>query len=274
MRFCASTGAEKLEHAFASLNLKGIEPLKRSSGKDVSIQAAASGASTQTAANPETRVSDTAPLSSAPAILPSKEPVSEAQKAELSTIVQAMRKLREAVVSTSRTDAFAQRAYMFIIHATILTSHWESYSPALLYLLQKIHPVTPLSQPERQEMVEYLVLDLACRQGDLGEAFKVRWRYRLRDRKVERVLRCLVHDDWVGFWRVRRAVDGYARALMGWVEDGVRVHALKCLGRTYLSVERRFLEKSTERTWDELVSMGVGWELEGDQIRIRKIKGR
>lgn len=89
------------------------------------------------------------------------------------------------------------------------------------------------------------------------------------------MLRALVADDYVGFWRVRRAVDGYQRSVMEWADGNMRVHALKCLGKAYLSADRPFVERTTERRWEELVQEGVGWELsaDGEKVIIKKPKG-
>lgn len=186
-----------------------------------------------------------------------------------------MRKLREGILGSRRTDAFAQRAYKFIIHASILSGHWETYQPALLYLLEKIHPATPLSHPELIEFASYRVLDLACRQYELGEAYAVKWKYGIKERKVVGVLRALVHDDWVFFWRARRAVDGYVRGIMEFGVERMRLHALKCLGRGYFSAERGFVERCADENWEDLVKMGVGWQLlESGSVVIRKPKAK
>lgn len=200
-------------------------------------------------------------------------PESKSPSPELQLILSAMRKLREAIVAIRRTDNFAQRAYIFIIHAALLVQAWESYVPALTYLLHEIHPRTPLSIPELNEFASYHILDLACRLGDYHTAFSVRSLYNIRDRRVDAVLKALVRDDWVGFWRVRRRVDGHQRALLRFAEEGVRLHALKCLAKTYFSVEKAFVQASADRDWVELVRNGVGWELvEGDRVVIRRPK--
>lgn len=200
-------------------------------------------------------------------------PTSKPPSPELQLILSAMRKLREAIVATRRTDNFAQRAYIFIIHAALLVQAWESYVPALHYLLEEIHPQTPLSIPELNEFANYHILDLACRLGDYHAAFCVRYQYGTRDRRVDAVLKSLVRDDWVSFWRVRRRVDGHQRALLAFAEEGVRLHALKCLAKTYFSVEKTFVERSGDTQWAELVKGGVGWELvEGDRVVIRRPK--
>ena len=271
MRFCANSGGgEKLEEAFSSLSLQSTSLTKaasstssNNSNSHTDIGGGGSGREVPPPGQKQTAQDQ------------NDDTKTQSQNQELSTLVMAMRKLREAIVASHRVDEFAQRVYIFIIHATILTKHWESYLPALLYLLRAIHPQTPLPQPELQELVGYWVLDLACRQNEIGEAWRVRCRYRLRDRRVDRVIRALVHDDWVVFWRYRRLVDGYQRALMGWAEDAVRVHALKCLGRTYMSADRAYVERATDRKWEDLVKSGVGWELgDGDVITIRRPKAK
>jgi hypothetical protein len=194
---------------------------------------------------------------------------------ELATVLASLRKLREAITASSRSDAFALRAYTFAIHVSILCHDWSSYLPSLLSLLSKIHPVNPLSPSTLHECVGLLILDQACRQSDYAGARATKLAYGYKDWRVEKVLRCLVADDYVGFWRVRRSVDGYQRSVMEWADGGVRVHALKCLGRAYLSADRGFVERVTERRWEELVSEGVGWELsaDGERVLIKKPKG-
>lgn len=198
---------------------------------------------------------------------------------ELGLILSAMRKLREAIVASHRTDHFAQRAYIFIIHAAILTKSWESYLPALRYLLQNIHTQTPMTSSEFNEFAGYYILDLACRQGEIASAFAHRSRlgfaYSDPTGRVDRLLRALVMDDWISFWQLHKLVDGYQKRIMEFKEDEIRLHALKCIGRSYFGAEKGYIEKCTGKDWDQLVKSGVGWELqEGDRIIIRRPKAR
>ena len=194
---------------------------------------------------------------------------------ELGIILMAMRKLREAIVASHRTDSFALRAYVFIIRAAILTSTYESYHPALLHLLGEIHPKTALSVSEVTEFVGYHVLDLSCRLGEYGKAFAVVNRWRFKDERVKGVLKALVRDDWVTFWRLKEEVDGYQRAFLGWAEERVRKHALKCLGSSYLMAEKAYVERSGGRSWDDLKAIDkLGWELDGDRVTIRRVRRR
>ena len=125
--------------------------------------------------------------------MPSEKPPQVSK--ELSIIMFAMRKIREAIVATSRTDAFALRAYLFIIRATILVKSMEAYHPALHHLLHNIHPVSHLSAPEQHEFVGYSILDAACRQKDIALAYELRNKYHHRNARVDMVLHALVHEN-------------------------------------------------------------------------------
>jgi len=240
MKFCASIGGDSLDKVFATLSL--------------------SSASNDNVASKEARESLPETNTDTPA--------------ELGIIMMATRKLREGIFASRRVDAFAQRAYIFIIRAAILTKNMESYYPAMLHLLNRIHPAQPLSAADLHEFVGYYILDLACRQGDHASAYAVRKQYGFKDRRIEMVMGALVHDNWCVFWRMRRAVDGYQKRLMEWAEDALRVHALKCLGRTYLTVEKAYVERVTERSWDSLKKENnVGWELAGNKVVVRRVKG-
>ena len=253
MQFCAAAGRDDdtLDRAFASLSL-GADPTKVSSDfhpSTSSMDVSEQGLNTLKSAT-TTR--------------------------ELATLLLSMRKLREGLLASSRTDTFAQRVYIFTIRSALLSSSYEAYSPALSHLLHRIHPLTPLPSPELHEFVGYYILDLACRLGDFGTAYQVRRSYRYRDEQVEGVVKALVHDDWVSYWRLRGKVDGYQRKLMEWAEDGMRMHALKCIGRSYLMVERGYVERCAGRGWGMLKEKNkVGWELDGgDKVIVRRVKVR
>jgi len=205
---------------------------------------------------------------------PTAEPTfSSPSMTELATVLSAFRKLREAVTATGRKDAFVRRSYFFGIHAAVLCKDWESYIPALNMLLTVLHRQTPLTPSDLKEYVGLMILDQACRQGDIAGAHETRLRYGYKDRRVELVLKALVADNWVVFWKMKKAVDGYQRSVMEFAERGMRLHALKCLGHGYFSADRKFVERCADRPWAQLVDDGVGWELtESDKIIIRKPK--
>ncbi|CAG8950712.1 hypothetical protein HYFRA_00002922 [Hymenoscyphus fraxineus] len=192
---------------------------------------------------------------------------------DLATIMMSMRKLREGIVASNRVDTFSIQAYIFCIRLSILVKHMESYQPAILHLLKRMHPVQQLTKTELQEFVGYLVLDLACRQNDLAEAHAIRHKWGLKDAKVDAILRSLAHDNYFLFWKVKRSVDGHKAKLMEFAEDGVKRQTLKCLGRSYLNIDLPSLEQYTNTGWPSLTrDCGVGWQLEGTKVIIRKPK--
>ncbi|EER26495.1 hypothetical protein CPC735_006670 [Coccidioides posadasii C735 delta SOWgp] len=212
------------------------------------------------------------------------QPILRAAK-ELSTILVSLRKLREAILATaSKTPVpFSQDVHVFCVRTALLAAHPPSYYPPLERLLKQLHtPVNPLGTSASNEFVTYLILDYACRQGDLAAAFQLRERAKVKlayqHDLVDCVLSALTHDNWVMFWRAREDGDGYVRSLMDWAADSMQLRALKALGRSYLTVEIGFLvESCTGRkdgcTWEELAQKyNLGWKKEGDRVIIRARK--
>ncbi|KAF7544006.1 hypothetical protein G7Z17_g10294 [Cylindrodendrum hubeiense] len=193
----------------------------------------------------------------------------------LSDVMMALRKLREGIVASKRADDFAIQAYLFCIRLSVLVKHPESYHPAILHLLRHILPLHPLTSIEVQEVVGYLILDTACRRRELADAFSIRHEYQIKDGKLDAALDALTHDNYILFQRVKNDVDRHRAKLLEWAEDDVRLHALKCFGRTYLSVDLGFLEMATDSKWKDLKEKdGVGWELDGERVVVRKVKAR
>lgn len=189
---------------------------------------------------------------------------------ELSNIMLAMRKIREAIVASSRLDKFARRAYIFIIRAMIITKHIESYHPALIYLLHKLHPCSPMTASEQHEFVGYYILDLACRQGDLAAAYEVRNIYRYKDLRIEKLLRSLALDNWFGFWEVQKVVDGYQKQLVELGDKRMTRKAVNCLSKSYLNAEKAHVERVAGVSWEQLIKQyNVKWELHEDMVTIR-----
>jgi hypothetical protein len=208
---------------------------------------------------------------------------------ELQLILTALRKLREGILGSSSTRSspvFAQRVHVFNIRVAILAHHWESYLPSLIYLLSRLHSQEfPLPKSELFEMTSYLVLDLGTRQNDLGAAFALRYNSRVRhgyeNRRVDAILHAVVTNNWIVFWRTRRIVDGYLRAMLHWHAETIRKPVLKAIGRTYMATDLNWVLSSTtgsdgsDMSWEELVQAeDVGWARDGDKVIIRKPKVR
>ncbi|KAK7403138.1 hypothetical protein QQX98_011086 [Neonectria punicea] len=193
----------------------------------------------------------------------------------LSDVMMALRKLREGIVASKRADDFAIQAYLFCIRLSVLTKQPESYHPAILHLLRHIFPIQPLTSIEVQEVVGYLILDTACRRRELAEAYSIRHDFQVKDSKLDAALDALSHDNYILFQRTKHDMDRHRAKLMSWADDDMRLHTLKCFGRTYLGVDLGFLEMATDTNWKDLTeNHGVGWELDGERVVIRKVKAR
>ena len=203
---------------------------------------------------------------------------------ELTIILLALRKLREALLATSATAVsplFSQRVHVFSIRLAILALDWESYFPSLLHLLSASNtPQDQLPSNEVTEMTTYLLLDMACRQGEYAYAYALlagsKSRHDFQNRNVNDVLDAVVTRNWIKFWRVRRRVDGYERALMQWAVADMRRDALKAIGRTYMTCDLNWVlhcASGGEMSWEELVKKeNVGWIRDGDKVIVRKPK--
>lgn len=206
--------------------------------------------------------------------------------AELSTLLMSLRKLREGILATSSSTPidFQQQVHVFSIRFSILARHPPSYFSSLRYLLENLHTSShPLTPQVLNEFISYLILDYACRQNSLAPAYmlsiQAKDKYGIKYPVIERVLHALTHENWISFWRLRKEVDGYIRAIMDWAADRMTKQALKAVGRTYLSVDVNWLLRTSTGdegwTWQRLADKEkLGWQLEGDSVIIRKPKAR
>ncbi|EGS21203.1 uncharacterized protein CTHT_0030490 [Thermochaetoides thermophila DSM 1495] len=299
LSFCTDAGdRDELRKQFASLSLADSPPSVPSVPAIPSHRQQSSLLSQDSLVTPGT---DSTSYSS------SHIPVPKDPKANLSQILSALRKLREALVATRRHDAFAAQVFLFAARVGVLVGSYETYLPALLYLLRRLsHYTIPdtrdkaslLTTAELRECATYLVLDAACRRDDLAEAYALRHTYRSalrfpsevspakvigfdRHDALDAVLHALTHDNWILFRRVKLSVDGPRARLMEFAEARMRSHTLKAFGRAYLNLPLNVLEEQVGKKWEELRSEdGVGWELEGERssenakVIIRSVRAR
>lgn len=205
--------------------------------------------------------------------------------AELSLILVAMRKLREAILATDLDTPlqFQQRVHIFCIRAGILSEHPPSYYPPLKRLLYELHTeANPLNPEFLDEMTTYMLLDVACRQCDVEVAYEMRIKARAEfgyeNPIVDDVLRAILYENWVMFWRARNEAEGYSRVLIDWASEWIRWRVLKVIAKTYITIPLKYLIECCTgdedgMTWEELVEKeGLGWLREGDNIVIRRFR--
>lgn len=199
----------------------------------------------------------------------------DSSNSELSSILLSMRKLREGIIASDRVDTFTHQVYVFVIRAAILMKHVESYHPALLHLLNTIHPIVPLSPGELQEFAGYYMLHLACHMENYSEAFMVQRAFGVKDYRITQAIVALVHGNYWSFRAMKRKVDLYKGRLLEDAENRMRTDTLKCLGRTYFTLELGYVETVMGMQWEDLKKeYQVGWELDdlGKVVTLRRVK--
>ncbi|OJD19446.1 hypothetical protein AJ78_00620 [Emergomyces pasteurianus Ep9510] len=277
VHFC-NTHSENLDAAFSSLPRNRSEDPTKNPPVPIPIRPASRARSRSRSPKPPIQPA-LPPAGTKSTALPEQSPP---PAEELSILLLSLRKLREAILATSSKTsiAFSQRVHIFCVRVSILAQHPPSYYPPLQRLLKHLHSTTnPLDPSDLHEFTTYLILDYACRQGDMPAAYALRARSKVafgyRNNSVDNILRAIMHDDWVLFWRVKRNENAYTKALINWAVDGIRRRALKAVGRAYLSVDVDYLleccaGESEGWTWETLVEKeGLGWKREGDKVLIR-----
>ena len=273
MQFCTHH-SKALENAFASLSLEESRQLTIAPARNQEMKSKVTPTGARTLQEEQIASGQSV---NGPSLSPS---------AELSTILLALRKLREGLLASSVSapnPIFSQRVHVFNIRVAILALHPEGYHPSLLHLLSALHTAQhPLPGSELFEMTTYLILDTAIRQNNLTQAYTLRYQSRCRfgfhSRVVDGILKAIVVGDWVAFWRVRQKVDGYTRAILHWQLESQRKMVLKAIGRAYYACDLQWILQSStgsEMSWEELVKAeDVGWMREGDKVMLRKPKAK
>ncbi|KAF5550506.1 hypothetical protein FNAPI_7709 [Fusarium napiforme] len=314
LAFCTEAGdKDSIIRSFEALDIRAVDPTPatpytrpppgyRQSSTATSAAASSSTSAPETSATNATGSSQTpdpdsanaaaSPASSAlsgtlkalRSIIPSSGPSTSMLAAiedpdntkSLQDVLMALRKLREGLVATKRADLFSIQAYIFSIRLSILAKHPESYHPAILHLLRYMAVWTPMVHSEIEEIAGYFMLDAACRRRDLTEAYFIRQDFNIRNKKLDRILKALAHDDYVSWQFSKKQVSRHCLKLMEWADDDLRLHTLKCFSRSYFNVDLPFLEFATGRKWDELKEKDkVGWELGDEQkVTIRKVRAK
>lgn len=89
------------------------------------------------------------------------------------------------------------------------------------------------------------------------------------------VLTALVHGNWALFYQAKRNVKitVYERRLIEWADGGMIDHALQCLGKSYLSVNKGYVEQCTGTEWEKLKELKkVPWTCDGQTVTIRQAR--
>lgn len=147
-------------------------------------------------------------------------------------------------------------------------------------MINVIHPVAPAAflAQDYAEVVGYHILDLACRQHDLNEAFGLYGRERTNDRHILKILKALATGNWVAFHRCKgEEKDMYRRKILEIGLEKIQRHAVACMAQVYFTADISFVEISLGLPWREVMGqLDVGWDFDerAGRVVIRKQRSR
>ncbi|KLU88877.1 hypothetical protein MAPG_07858 [Magnaporthiopsis poae ATCC 64411] len=288
LAFCSDAGGrDSLLAQFAALS---VEP----SATSGAAAAAATGSSSSSGGS--SIYSLPQPTTATIAAATADSSTGGAKSKDLTVIMMALRKLREAIVASKRADDFAVQTYLFCIRLAVLVKQPESYHSAIQHLLRRINN-RPQQQQQSQQQQEQLLSPTSPDSQHQHHGHN-HSRHQQQQQKSRRLGRTSVVLSHAGHWRgsqdpitMRRELKrdnstvvppsgnkffGHKARLMEFAEPSMRRHALLCLGRSYLSVDCSFLERCAGgRAWADLQKHdAVGWERDGQRVVIRRIKAK
>lgn len=196
-----------------------------------------------------------------------------------------VRKLREALTASKRSDIFAAQVYLFAIRAGILLDSCENYHPALQHLLRSTGLKRRLRSRDYDECLSYEVMDMSGRRQQLEPALSLcnsllykATGARFKDvSKARDVVTAYVRGSWVAFREARNTATALQRILIRPLEQRLQSHAAMCLTKTYFSIEAAFVPKffdTTAQSFFDAHASKRGWTMDDTSIQLRKMKAR
>ena len=118
------------------------------------------------------------------------------------------------------------------------------------------------------------MLHAAAALEDYNAALAIKHEFGIVDRRAIQAVTAMIHANYWSFRAARNRVDQYVGRLMDYAEDRMRKLMLKCIGAAYFTVELAHLEVVAGMSWVRLQEdYGVGWELAGGTVTVRRPKG-
>lgn len=195
-----------------------------------------------------------------------------------SDMVQDMRKLREALLSTGRDDEWAINVYLFFTRACILMKYKEGYRPPMDRLLAIFgDPQKKVGKERLQEVAGYYMLDIAAAQEDYNRAYMIKVEHGITDQRILDGIRATIHCDYWLYNKAKAGMTLHQRRILEFAEERVRLSAIASLQKSYFTLPKGVVEKVMGMSFGGLKErFGVAWEVnEADGksvVTIRKVK--
>lgn len=197
----------------------------------------------------------------------------EKQQVTMDSVLLSLRKLREAVLSSS--DDNSLRVYEFSIDVSVLAGHYQSYLPSLVHILQVMHKESPLTEQMLNRIAELYILHLVHFNNSLNEAYICWLEYIPTNSVISRILQAWATDDYIR-WKLYfdREKDEWRKKVMS---EGLNImirKSLSSIGKSYISITIKDLEAMLGIEWKSLrEKYDCQWQESKDKVIIRKRKG-
>lgn len=198
--------------------------------------------------------------------------LADKNKCTVNQILMALRKLREALLS-SETDAFAKRVFLFSVRIAASMGHYQTYIPSIHYLLHRARPL--LTPTEMSELATLLSLHLAHFNQHNTKALETYHQYKLNDRQLFKALKSWSTGDYFTWVKIYNSeCDACKSAVMAMGLPHMMSHLINVIQSSYFTVTKSYLEQHVLPdgvVYDDLVQKyRCQWQLDNDIVIVRK----
>lgn len=197
------------------------------------------------------------------------------QSTDSSNCLASLRKLREGIVSSGRSDDFAIDVFECTAKYAILADHHESYLPVMQYLLVSLYP-SAISQEKyfrRKQVIGELFLLHLCSLRQYTEFHMAKLQHKILGTLADDVLRSLVRTNWVAWHRLNRS-PGLSTLHKKMIDKTYYILADSAVSRiavAYVSVEVAWIVKVCGERWQERNDTSH-WQIEDSRLTLKKSK--
>ena len=195
-----------------------------------------------------------------------------------------LRKLREGIVASGRSDEFVIDVFECSIRCALLGNELDSFLPAARYLLTDVYNVLTTGSAtsnrlclkdcsfhQRCHAICELYLLHLCSMDDYSEF--VHQRSIMKDERsiADAVLSSLVQGNWIRWAKIRRQANSLQLVLIDKTAYKMQRHAVSSIGACYLSVNLDWVKTICHDVWEQH-SEACGWQVSDSTITIKQPK--
>ncbi|ANB14478.1 hypothetical protein AWJ20_2070 [Sugiyamaella lignohabitans] len=178
------------------------------------------------------------------------------------SVLMSLRKLREALLPIE-PDKFTKQVFLFSVRMAVLAGKYQAFIPSVLYILDVIHPVVPLSFDEFRQVALLHVYHTAHFSNDVGTAYKTLYHYLPDDKRAWTVLQALASNNFVSWVQQKRTEpDLWLRLSLDQNHATMAKNAIPTISKSYMKLHESSIERLLGLDWNTLTSnpnIGCVW---------------